>query len=253
MRVFALAVLAAIPAVCQTRNPFEGNREASEVGRGIFRIYCGPCHGIRAEGGRGPDLTLGNYNAGNSDEALYKVIAGGIDGTEMPSYADRMDSDNLWRLIAYIRSVAKKDPPSIGGDAANGARLFSGKAGCAQCHRVGEKGSRMGPDLTIIGRTRSAGYLKESMTAPNATMTPGYNTVQVVTRDGRTITGVQRAYDAFSAQFVDAKDNYYSFLRDEVKSMKREVKSMMPAYDKMLSAREIDDLVAYMAHLRGAR
>jgi putative heme-binding domain-containing protein len=111
----------------------------------------------------------------------------------------------------------------------------------------------MAPDLTTIGRSRSAAYLRESMTAPDAVLSPGYNTIRVVTRDGKSISGVQRAYDAFSAQFVDASDNYYSFLRDEVKSMKREVKSLMPAYDKSLTARELDDLLAYMASLRGAQ
>jgi len=105
----------------------------------------------------------------------------------------------------------------------------------------------------MIGRSRSAGFLRESMTGPNATISPGYNTIAVETSDGRKISGVQRAYDAFSAQFVDAKDNYYSFLREEVKSMTREVKSMMPSYSKSLSAQELNDLVVYMGTLRGAK
>ena len=52
----------------------------------MFRIYCSPCHGIGAQGGRGPDLTLGTYSAGNSDADLFKVISDGAPGTEMAAY-----------------------------------------------------------------------------------------------------------------------------------------------------------------------
>jgi len=237
------------PLGAQTKNPFDGNRAEIDVGRGIFRIYCSPCHGIKADGGRGPDLTLAAAN----DEGLFKIITSGIEGTEMPSYGDRMDADSIWRLVAYIRSAARKETSPVRGSASNGEKLFWGKGGCGNCHRAGQRGSRMAPDLSMIGRSRSAGFLRESMTEPNATISPGYNTIAVETSDGRKISGVQRAYDAFSAQFVDAKDNYYSFLREEVKSMTREVKSMMPSYSKSLSAQELNDLVVYMGTLRGAK
>ena len=44
-------------AFAQAANPLASDPKAAEIGRGMFRIYCAPCHGIRAQGGRGPDLT----------------------------------------------------------------------------------------------------------------------------------------------------------------------------------------------------
>ena len=74
----------------------------------------------------------------------------------------------------------------------------------------------------------------------------------VETKDGKTITGVQRGYDTFSAQLVDAKGVYHSFYKEDVKSIKREARSMMPStYSKVLTSSEVDDLVAYMMLLRG--
>lgn len=108
----------------------------------------------------------------------------------------------------------------------------------------------MGPDVTRVGRTRSLRYLRESVVSPNADLTPGYNTVTVVTRDGKKIVGVQRGFDNFSAQLMDANENYYSFMKSDVTSVKREFRSLMPdGYGKLFSPSELNDLVAYMAGL----
>jgi len=242
-------LLAAAPA--QDKNPFHGAKDAIEAGRGMFRIYCSPCHGIAAQGGRGPDLTLGVYSVGNDDQALFRVINSGAAGTEMPGYGDRFDAEGIWRLVAFIRSAAGRPAPPLKGDRAKGEKLFWSKGGCGTCHRIGQRGGRMGPELASIGRIRSLGYLKESLLEPNASLTQGYNTVSVVTRDGRKIIGVQRGYDAFSAQLVDPQESYYSFFRDEVQSMERQFKSLMPAYGKTLSERELDDMLSFLTSLRG--
>ena len=115
---------------------------------------------------------------------------------------------------------------------------------------ISERGGRMGPDLTRIGRTRSLKYLRDSVISPDADLTPGYNTITVVTRDGKKIVGVQRGFDNFSAQLMDAQENYYSFLKSDASSVKREFRSLMPdGYAKMFTKAELDDLVAYLASL----
>ena len=236
----------------ERRNPFAGDKDAIEAGRGMFRIYCSPCHGIKAQGGRGPDLTLGIYSAGNRDQDLFRVIAEGVPGTEMPGSIDRFGEDGVWRLIAYIRSVAVNEPPPLRGDAKEGEKLFWGKGACAACHRIGARGNRSGPDLTLVGRQRSLAYLRESLLDPNASLTPGYNTITVVLQDGRKLTGVQRGYDGFSAQFMDTSENFHSYLRDEVQSMTREFRSLMPDhYGKLFNETEIDHLLAFLSSLRG--
>jgi cytochrome c oxidase cbb3-type subunit III len=229
-------------------NPFASDPQAAEAGRGIFRIYCSPCHGIKAEGGRGPDLTRGVYAAGEKDADLYRVISEGSPATEMPSFSSSIGEEGIWRLVSYIRSAARKDREAPAGDRAAGETLFWGKAGCGGCHRAGVRGGRVGPDLSLAGRSRSLKYLRESVVDPNADISPGYATIEVVTRAGKKIIGVQRGYDNFSAQLMDLQENYYSFLKSDVQSLKREMKSLMPSYSK-LPPREIDDLVAYLQSL----
>jgi cytochrome c oxidase cbb3-type subunit 3 len=236
-----------IAAVCYAQGP-------SETGRWTFRIFCAPCHGIRADGGRAPDLTLGTYSAGDSDADLIRVISRGVPGTEMAGYSGRLTDEEIRSLVAYIRSVGHADKAAIRGDVAAGENVFWNKGGCGQCHRVGTKGSSIGPDLTRVGRQRSIAYLTASLLKPDADVTPGYATVTVVTRDGKKIVGVERSFDNFSAQFVDLSGKYYSFVVEDVTSMKREPRSLMPStYGQLLSETEVNDLLAYLNSLRGGR
>jgi cytochrome c oxidase cbb3-type subunit III len=254
LRIASLLVAAAICAAQET-NPLASDPKAAETGRWMFRIYCAPCHGIHADGGKGPDLTLGSYSAGDRDIDLFRVIARGVPGTEMAAYGEgRVEDDGIWRLVSYIRSVARHDNSSIQGDAGAGQRIFLGKGGCGECHRAAGQGRGPGPDLSRVGRQRSAAYLRTSILKPNATLTPGYGTVTVVTRDGKTIIGVEKGYDNFSVQLIDLSGNYYSFLREDMTSRKREPRSLMPAtYGQLLKESEIDDLVAYLVSLRGGQ
>ncbi len=253
MRKLAWLGLLATLAAAQTerKNPFAGDSKAAAEGRIRFRGSCSLCHGIKAEGGRGPDLALGTYTVGESDADLYNVIANGAAGTEMPEFGSRFEPDDIWRLVTYIRSVARRDPPKLTGSRDAGEKLFWGKGNCGQCHQVRGRGGRMGPDLTLAGRLRSLDYLKESVLDPNADLTPGYPTVTIVTREGKTITGAQRGFDNFSAQLMDVSDNYYSFLKSDVTSMKREFRSLMPDYRNSLSETDLNDLLAYLVSLRG--
>lgn len=253
-KLWILGLVAAGLGVAQSgpKNPFANNPQAAADGRPTFRLFCSPCHGIKGEGGRGPDLTRGTFAVGDSDGDLFNVISNGASGTEMPEYGSRLGDENVWRLISYIRSVTRRDTTPITGDRQSGEKLFWGKGGCGACHLVGPKGARMGPELTRIGRTRSAAYLQESIVDVNADLTPGFNTVTVVTRDGKKLTGVQRGFDNFSAQFLDAAEKFHSYQKSDVTSMKREFRSLMPdTYRKMFTDTELNDLVAYMAGLRG--
>lgn len=234
------------------RNPFTNDARAAEEGRIAFRGSCSLCHGIRGEGGRGPDLTLGTYAAGESDADLFRVISSGSPGTEMPAFGSNFESEDIWRLVTYIRTLAGRGKTTVTGDREAGRQLYMNKGRCAQCHTIDGKGGRLGPDLTLAGRKRSATYLKDSIVDPNADITVGFNTITVVTKDRKTIVGAQRGFDDFSAQLMDAAENFHSFEKSDVVSMKREIRSLMPAtYKNMFNDKELNDLVAYLSSLRG--
>lgn len=234
-------------------NPLAGDSAAIDIGKGNFRLYCSPCHGIRAQGGRGPDLTRGSFAAGDSDADLFRVIAKGVPGTEMSGYSDRFDDQMIWRFVAYIRSAARVNTSAVSGDVQHGLLIFEGKGHCRNCHATTDKGSGIGPPLTRIGRQRSVDFLREKLVDPDASITPGYTTIQVTLRDGQTVSGIEKGFDDFSAQLVDVSGHFHSYRRDEVNSMQRQNKSLMPAYGKELSPTEQTDLIAYLSSLRGEK
>ena len=225
-------------------NPFAGDPKAIAAGAEIFRAQCTPCHAGGGQTGRAPLLTTGNFSVGNRDEDLYKVIFSGQ--RTMPGFGSALGQDNIWRLVAYVRSISAPAAEKPTGNATAGNDLFWSKGKCGQCHRIGAKGGAMGPDLTAVGKTRSLADLRRSITDPDAELARGFATITVVTRDGKKIQGSQRGYDFFSAQLLDAEGNYHSFLKSDVKEITRSEKSLMPNFSKTFTAAELNDLVAYL-------
>ena len=73
-----------------------------------------------------------------------------------------------------------------------------------------------------------------------------------VTKDGRRITGIRLNESTFSIQLRDLTDRFHPFLKSELAELRKEKgQSPMPGYKDLLTPAEVDDLVAYMASLRG--
>ena len=229
---------------------------AVEDGRALFGVSCAPCHGRTGEGAQGqsqgmrpPDLTRGVFKAGSRDEDLSQVIAKGVPGAGMPSF-ESLGASQISHLVAFVRTLSRPIG-SAAGDASAGEALFWGKGDCGRCHAVGSRGTSLGPDLTHGSRRSTPQRLKRSIVAPDEEITPGYEMVTVVTRDHKTVSGLARYYDDFAARVIDATGEEHTYLRDEVLSMRQEMKSWMPGdYGKIFSDREVDDLVAYIVKLR---
>ena len=246
-----LVVTAAACVAQQAENPLAGDPRAVAGGGEAFRPYCTPCHGIRGDGGRGPDLTRGVYSVGDKDSDLFRTIANGVPGTPMPGFASDLREEDIWRIVAFIRAIARHDVPAIPGDRAAGEKLFWGKGACSSCHMINGKGGRLGPRLNRVGRERSLAYLRDSLLTPNSDVQPEYATITAVRRDGSKVFGVGDL-DNFTVQIIDTAGNYYSFLRSDLASATRELRSLMPDnYSRLLTPGEIDDLLAYLVSLRG--
>ncbi len=233
------------------RNPFDTSQDA-EQGSRLFQIHCSYCHGARGEGGRGADLTNGQYRFGGSDAELFGTIRNGIRGSEMP--AVRATDDEVWRMVAFVKRIGSAGlEERARGDVVAGKALYAGKGNCAVCHTIGKDGGSLGPDLTDIGRRRGAKFLEESLVKPEAEVPIAYRAVRVATKSGKTVVGIRLNEDDLSIQLRDTGDNLRSFLKGDIKEIRRDQPSLMPAYGPILSKKELVDLVAYLSSLRGVR
>jgi putative heme-binding domain-containing protein len=228
------------------RNP-RATPDDVAAGAKTFRSHCAECHGLKGEGGRGPNLTEANFYHGSSDAELLKNISDGIPGTEMPGLF--YSPDRVWQVIAYVRTLSQGSRTAVAGDRANGESLFR-SANCGDCHRVRGTGGRLGPDLTNIGKMRSAQHLREAVIDPNADVRQRYWAVDAVAHDGKTISGFLMNEDTWSVQFIDSAGQLQSVMKSGLKNLKVEKTSKMPSYKDRFSAEELDNLVAYLSSLR---
>jgi putative heme-binding domain-containing protein len=162
-----------------------------------------------------------------------------------------MSEEQAARVVAYLRSTAAtKRSTSVTGDPARGKSLFDGKGGCAGCHRVGAAGSRLGPDLTSIGRVRRAIDLERSLLDPQAQVEPTGRFYRVVTKDGVATTGRLLNLDTFTVQLMDQKEQLRSFMKADLREHGW-APAPMPSYDGTLTVQEIADVVGYLVSLKG--
>jgi len=206
---------------------------------------------MTATGGRGPNLVSGQLSHGDSDDAIKRVVRIGVPGTTMPAFSD-FTSEELGQIIDYLHSLSKNATrqDQIPGDPHKGQLVYETN-GCAGCHRIAGQGSIFGPELTRIGAARSIEYLRESITKPSADIPEAFEGVTVVEKDGKRIRGIRINEDTFSIQIRDAGQKIRMYQKDDLREVIDEKQSLMPPYNQ-LSAVDLDNLVAYLASLRGA-
>jgi putative heme-binding domain-containing protein len=165
----------------------------------------------------------------------------------------QLSKGEVAQVAKFVLSLGRLEAASLPGDPARGKTLYETKGGCAACHILRGSGRSFGPELTEIGLRRNANYLRESLVKPAATVPEGFLMITAITREGKTVSGIRMAEDSFTIQIRDAAGKFHSFRKAGLANLKKEFKtSPMPSYEKQFSADEMDDMVAYLASLRGA-
>jgi len=111
-----LRVLAAEEATKPKKlNPYTGNAEAIQQGRALYlQTGCSGCHGPGGGGGMGPALLDDEWKFGSDDLTLFKLIKGEIPQQTMPAtFGSVLTDDEIWKIIAFIRSLYQGDPSKI--------------------------------------------------------------------------------------------------------------------------------------------
>jgi mono/diheme cytochrome c family protein len=94
-------------------NPVKSTPESIEAGKKIFGYDCASCHGATGDGKTDvakdlkiPDLTEPALLKDRTDGELFYVVKNGHGN--MPQEGDRASSEQLWNLVNYVRSLARK-------------------------------------------------------------------------------------------------------------------------------------------------
>lgn len=144
------------------------------------------------------------------------------------------------------------EPLLKGGDESRGRAIFRGsKVACAACHRIGEQGGSVGPDLTKVGDIRAGRDLIESIVYPSSTFAQGYESYFVLLKDGRDASGILVRQEPDVLALRDSSGADQLFRKGEVVELQRRATSIMPeGLENAMTADEFRDLLAYLQSLR---
>jgi putative heme-binding domain-containing protein len=137
---------------------------------------------------------------------------------------------------------------ALNGDSDRGEKLFWSQAvNCGKCHRVGERGTAVGPDLSTISKDRAPEDLLDSLLAPSRRIEPKYANYVAVTADGRVFIGLLIKRDANSIVLRDGQGKEIALAGDNVQELRPSVTSLMPEGQMSgLTAQEAADLLEYL-------
>lgn len=130
------------------------------------------------------------------------------------------------------------------GDPTRGKPVF--ETVCAQCHRVGDVGKSVGPDLTSVSH-RSVEDILSNVLDPNMAINPKFTSYQAETRDGDLITGILEKETPEAVTFLQAGEVRTTVSRKDITRLKSTGISLMPeGLENGLSATQLRDLIAFL-------
>ena len=151
LAVLVFGICASVELGAGARPPNVGPPGPPPNGEQLYMENCVECHG--PEGDVVPDVDLGHgrFRRATTDPELVGIVLRGIPNTAMPP--NNFSEAQASAIVQYLRAKARRAAASAG-NAASGQAIFAGKGNCTSCHRVNGSGSRLGPDLSEIGRLR---------------------------------------------------------------------------------------------------
>ncbi len=141
---------------------------------------------------------------------------------------------------------------SRAGNPEHGRRVFldAAKSLCVRCHRVGDTGERVGPDLTGLGRRFSKAYVIESVLDPSRTVAPSFEPTRLELKSGRVLSGIKVAETETAVTLVDSETKKHVVARADIEDQKKQAGSAMPdGLEKRLTEDEFVDLISYLMSL----
>ncbi len=196
-------------------------------------------------------------------EGLQQYIAGKLPADVWMNVVEasegRVSAKDLAAREAFEKSEAEKDTLAAyrdcisGGDVKTGEQIFMTRTelSCVRCHKVGNKGGEVGPKLTEIAKTKDSRYLLEAIVQPDAKIAENFETVVILNDEDEVITGIVKKETAEKITLMTADGKTVDVAVDSIVQRKKGKSSMPSDLIKLMTRRQLRDLVAYLSSLKG--
>lgn len=210
-------------------------------------------------------LTLGTLPVQNSqkvfDDLLQKMSAGKLPSAIYLELSEAIDSSHSQDIASRFKQIsAMQSPDSMyaaysgslhGGDPDRGRSIFfrNQSAQCIRCHSYDDRGGNAGPRLNGVAARLTREQLLESLINPSARLSPGFGTVTLQMKDGKTIIGTLNGENNTSIT-VKTGENKNEVISKDLVAKRTDAQSSMPDMKLVLSKKEIRDVLSWLAGLK---
>lgn len=157
---------------------------------------------------------------------------------------ERRDRDSVLARYQHL-------PPAPSGAEAHGKELFL--KNCATCHRHGDLGVAVGPELTALAGRDSDFWIKNILD-PNAVIEPRFVAYQIELSGDRSLTGIVSSETATSLALVQPGGISETLLRSEITGIRALGLSLMPeGFEQTLSPTEMSSLLQFLRNKASSR
>ncbi|MAI34250.1 MAG: hypothetical protein CBE00_09030 [Planctomycetaceae bacterium TMED240] len=137
------------------------------------------------------------------------------------------------------------------GNPGRGAVIYSAPTNaCLSCHKIGDYGGSVGPDLSEVGKKQKLAHIVESLFWPQRVVADEYKAVAVLNQDGRVFRGYRIDENDSTLVIRDtATGKSISIEQDDIEAI-RPVGSLMPVgLLATMSLQDKYDLISFLADL----
>ena len=172
-----------------------------------------------------------------------------------PEHETKIDLNKIRNRKGQIGKSSIEDimlaMDKIKGNPATGKTLFI-QQGCIACHSINKGETMKGPFMGQIGSIMTRKQIAESILKPNASISQGFATVLVTTKDGKSMMGFVTGESADKIVLRDITGTAHTINTKDIKERKEQETSIMPpGLANALSYEEFASLITYLSQQKG--
>ena len=116
-----------------------------------------------------------------------------------------------------------------------------------RCHKFGDEGAEVGPNLTGIGARQTREYILESIVFPNKQIAQGFETTVLTLKNGTTYAGILKSETATALEINSPEDGLVKVNKTDIKSRDRGLSGMPEELRQIVSREDIRNLVEFLS------
>jgi putative heme-binding domain-containing protein len=166
-----------------------------------------------------------------------------------PNAVVRVQAGKYFKRPGSGKVYSIEDITGLTADAGHGKTVFTSR--CATCHKAGNEGSTIGPDLTGIAKKFDKTELLDAIINPSASIVFGYEPYLITTKDGESLYGFLLSENKQTVVIKDISGQQHTIAVKHIASKQKQQQSLMPdPVSNGLTEQNLADVAEYLSSLQ---